>query len=51
MPTGLVIKTQDDLPLVMPCMHGRPIAWQSKLQTTVAVSTMEAKYTAAFGAI
>jgi len=30
---------------------GGPIAWQSKLQTTVAVSTMEAEYMAAFGAI
>ena len=30
---------------------GGPIAWQSKLQSTVAVSTMEAKYMAAFGAI
>ena len=28
---------------------GGPIAWQSKLQSTVAVSTMEAEYTAAFG--
>ena len=26
---------------------GGPIAWQSKLQTTVAVSTMEAEYMAA----
>ena len=30
---------------------GGPIAWQSKLQTTIAVSTMEAEYMAAFGAI
>ena len=30
---------------------GGPIAWQSKLQSTVAVSTMEAEYMAAFGAI
>ena len=30
---------------------GGPIAWQSRLQTTVAVSTMEAEYMAAFGAI
>ena len=30
---------------------GGPIAWQSKLQTTIAVSTMEAGYVAAFGAI
>ena len=30
---------------------GGPIAWQSKLQTTVAVSTIEAEYMAAFGAI
>ena len=30
---------------------GGPIAWQSKQQTTVAVSTMEAEYMAAFGAI
>ena len=30
---------------------GGPIAWQSKLQTTVAVSTMEAEYMAAFSAI
>ncbi len=30
---------------------GEPIAWQSKLQSTVAVSTMEAEYMAAFGAI
>ena len=30
---------------------GGPIAWQSKLQTTVAASTMEAEYMAAFGAI
>ena len=29
---------------------GGPIAWQSKLQTTVAESTMEAEYMAAFGA-
>ena len=29
---------------------GGPIAWQSKLQTTTAVSTMEAEYMAAFGA-
>ncbi len=28
-----------------------PIAWQSKLQTTIVVSTMEAEYMAAFGAI
>ena len=27
---------------------GEPIAWQSKLQSTVAASTMEAKYMAAF---
>ncbi len=30
---------------------GGPIAWQSKLQTTIAVSTMEAEYMVAFGAI
>ena len=30
---------------------GGPIAWQSKLQSTIAVSTMEAEYMAAFGAI
>ena len=30
---------------------GGPIAWQSKLKTTIAVSTMEAEYMAAFGAI
>ena len=30
---------------------GGPIAWQSRLQTTVAVSTMEAEYMSAFGAI
>ena len=30
---------------------GGPIIWQSKLQSTVAVSTMEAEYMAAFGAI
>ena len=30
---------------------GGPIAWQSKLQATVAVSTMEAEYMSAFGAI
>jgi len=30
---------------------GGPIAWQSKLQSTVAVSTMEAEYMSAFGAI
>lgn len=30
---------------------GGPIAWQSKLQSTVAVSTMEAEYMAAFGSI
>jgi hypothetical protein len=30
---------------------GGSIAWQSKLQSTVAVSTMEAEYMAAFGAI
>jgi hypothetical protein len=30
---------------------GEPIAWQSKLQTTIAVSTMEAEYMAAFEAI
>ena len=30
---------------------GGRIAWQSKLQTTVAASTMEAKYMAAFNAI
>ena len=30
---------------------GEPIAWQSKLQSTIAVSTMEAEYMAAFGAI
>ena len=30
---------------------GGPIAWQSKLQTTVAASTMEAEYMAAFNAI
>ena len=30
---------------------GGPIVWQSKLQSTVAVSTMEAEYMAAFGAI
>ena len=28
-----------------------PVAWQSKLQSTIAVSTMEAEYMAAFGAI
>ena len=30
---------------------GGPISWQSKLQSTIAVSTMEAEYMAAFGAI
>ena len=30
---------------------GGPIAWQSKLQSTIAVSTMEAEYMSAFGAI
>ena len=30
---------------------GGPIAWQSKLQTTVAASTMKAEYMAAFSAI
>ena len=30
---------------------GGPIAWQSKLQSTVAISTMKAEYMAAFGAI
>ena len=30
---------------------GGPIAWQSKLQSTVAVSTMEAEYMSAFVAI
>ncbi len=30
---------------------GGPIAWQSKLQTTIAVLTMAAEYMAAFGAI
>ena len=30
---------------------GGPIAWQSKLQSTVAASTMEAEYMAAFNAI
>ena len=30
---------------------GGPISWQSKLQSTVAVSKMEAEYMAAFGAI
>ncbi len=30
---------------------GVPIAWQSKLQTTVAVSTMEAEYMTVFWAI
>ena len=30
---------------------GGPIAWQSTLQSTIAVSTMEAEYMAAFGAI
>jgi hypothetical protein len=28
-----------------------PIAWQSKLQTTIAISSIEAEYMAAFGAI
>ena len=30
---------------------GGPIAWQSKLQSTIAVSTMEAEYNSAFAAI
>jgi hypothetical protein len=30
---------------------GGPIAWQSKLQSTIAVSTMEAEYMSAFAAI
>ena len=30
---------------------GGPIAWQSRLETTVAVSTTEAEYMSAFGAI
>ncbi len=30
---------------------GGPISWQPKLQSTIAVSTMEAEYMAAFGAI
>ena len=43
--TGLVIWIQENQQL------GGPIAWQSKLQSTVAVSTTEAEYMAAFGAI
>ncbi len=30
---------------------GGPISWKSKLQSTIAVSTMEVEYMAAFGAI
>ncbi len=30
---------------------GGPIAWQLKLQTTIAVSTMKVEYMAAFGSI
>ena len=50
--TGLEIWTQDIFMInYIVYAAGGPIAWQSRLQTTVAVSTMEAANMAAFGAI